>query len=226
MNYIIPPNTKLFLTALLEQSIELNPQDNFIANKQEYNQKYNNNFALQEDSSQVGGFGTSSPDIGSKTKKGAYKDAGFPELYKIGLGDTKGTDALKAAGLYGIGSVSGWLGNLLGQKIGGKLADKVATMGIGALAPTVGDKAASLLQHLGGQIETLTGKSWADTQIANIAREQEGLVGQGMGSPPVKIYQTIKGNPAGYDPDYETKRLARQVYRQQVGQKAQRLGII
>jgi len=194
MTVKIPQNTQKYLTLMLESKIQDNQGEKLFENIEEYKKKYlieldipgteKSNWASKDPYGEMkekirkkkeekervqtgirqttsGGFGSGGSEPSAKPEKYYGKDY-ERSVGEITMGDSSFEDIMGAAGLYGLGLLGAGLRNLKGSN--------------------------TLLGQLGGQIEDLTGKSWFDTQVANIAKNQMGLVAQGAGSPWVPFY--------------------------------------
>lgn len=229
MSINIPQNTKVYLAAMLENKIQSVGVENVFENIEGYKQKYLIQ-KLQEQEATTsdlmtgyeGGPQTFGDKLKQKKKERKEKEekqknldalqkeaetGGFgstteptkkmkpPSTSEIMFGDMSGGDIAAAAGLYGGGMFGSWLQKMAGSN--------------------------SILGQLGGQIEDLTGKSWVDTQVANISKGQLGLVAQGAGSPWVPFYMPGRSKVKSQKErqDDETDELIRQRKRRDEAQK-------
>lgn len=229
MSINIPQNTKIYLTAMLENKIESIGAEKLFNNIEGYKQKYLTQNLHEQEATTSGlmtGYEGGPQTFGDKLKQkkkerqekeekqknldALQKEAetgGFgsttdpnkkmksPSASEIMFGDMSGGDIAAAAGLYGGGMFGKWLQKMAGSN--------------------------SILGQLGGQIEDLTGKSWFDTQVANISKGQLGLVAQGAGSPWVPFYMPGRSKVKSQKErqDDETDELIRQRKRRDEAQK-------
>lgn len=253
MSINIPQNTKVYLTAMLENKIQSVGVENLFENVEGYKQKYLTQSLQEKETKQsdlATGYGSNfwetpkdgeeedrnTPDLSNSYDKikermrqrkeekkeqeqkqknldalqkeaetggfgGDYADPKSttkmktPSASEIMFGDMSDVDIAAATGLYGGGMFGKWLQKLAGSN--------------------------SMLGQLGGQIEDLTGKSWFDTQVANISKGQLGLVAQGAGSPWVPFYMPGRSKVKSQRErqDDETDELIRQRKRRDEAQK-------
>jgi hypothetical protein len=195
----IPQNTQNYLSVMLENKIQANRGESLFVNIEGYRQKYIQEVTVaptppktdaqkaqekkkQLEASLAGGFGSGGPTP-KKLKPGKYKEASLENTRDILFGDTDDKGLALAATAYGAGTLGGWLSGLAGSEIGAKAAKSSFSGLIGKAAKSAGLQASTVLKSLGGQIEDITGKSWLDAQLGNIAKGQLGLVAQGAGRP-------------------------------------------
>lgn len=247
----IPQNTKNYLTVMLENKIQANCGEGLFANIEGYSQKYIQEVATatapektEEEKAEekrkqletslgkalkgeekIGGFGSGGPTP-KPLKPGKYKNASLENVRDIAFGETDATGIGLAAAAYGAGTLGGWLSGLGAASTIDKMNKKSVGDLIGKASESMGLSKAAILTNIGGQIEDITGKSWIDAQVGNIARGQLGLVAQGAGSPWVPFVMPGKKQTAL--PKYTRKSkedLTAQVYDDVIAQGRRRKAI-
>ena len=255
MTIRIPQNTQNYLAVMLENKIQANRGESLFANIEGYRQKYIQEVATapapakpkektQEEiaaekteqlktsmgkaltgEEKIGGFGSGGPT--PKTlKPGKYRDASLQNVRDITFGETDETGIGLAATAYGAGTLGGWLSGLGAASTIDKMNQKSVGDLIGKASESMGLSKAAILTNIGGQIEDITGKSWIDAQVGNIARGQLGLVAQGAGSPWVPFVMPGKKQTAL--PKYTRKSkedLRNQAYDEVIAQGRRRKAI-
>ena len=180
---------------MLENKIQANRGESLFENVEGYRQKYIQEVTTaptppktdaqkaqekkkQLEASLAGGFGSGEP-----TPKSYAKGKGVKDPTEIMFGDMSAGDIATAGGMYAGGALAGWLSGLGAASTIDKMNQKSVGDLIGKASESMGLSKAAILTNIGGQIEDITGKSWIDAQVGNIARGQLGLVAQGAGSP-------------------------------------------